>query len=136
VGTDDDEVPKLPRGRGFKLSTAQMIRIGLTGLMLVMLIVMQKPCANAVSGFVTGFDGSGSAAKAMPKPGNVDVPHADNGSAGDYEHLGANMSETELKAAVERAKAKQHPAVGSGSGSAAPVEQGSAAAGSSAGSSQ
>ena len=112
-----DDVPKLPRGRGIKLSTPQLIRIGGTALLLVLLIVMQKPCAEAVSGFVTGFgDGSGSAAAKMPKPGNVDLPHADNGSAGDYEHLGPNMSEAELKAAVARAKAKQHPAaVGSGS---------------------
>jgi hypothetical protein len=102
----DEEVPKLPRGRGFKLSTPQLIRIGGTALLLVLLIVMQKPCAEAVSGFVTGFDGSGSAAKAMPKPGNVDVPHEGNGSAGDYEHLGANMTDAELKAAVERSKAK------------------------------
>jgi hypothetical protein len=106
---DRDEVeavPKLPRGRGLRLSTAQMIRIGLTALMLVFLIVMQKPCADAVSGFVTSFDGSGSATKAMPKPGNVDLPRPDNGSASDYERLTPNMSEAEMKAAVERAKAK------------------------------
>ena len=119
----DDEVPKLPRGRGIKLSTPQLIRIGGTALLLVLLIVMQKPCANAVSGFVTGFDGSGSAASKMPKPGNVDVPHDDNGSAGDYEHLGPNMSEAELKAAVERSKAKHRlegsGAATSGAGSAA-----------------
>ena len=123
---DDEPVPKLPRGRGIKLSTPQLIRIGGTALLLVLLIVMQKPCANAVSGFVTGFDGSGSAASKMPKPGNVDVPRAENGSAGDYEHLGPNMSEAELKAAVERAKAKQHqtpmavPRAGSDSSQPAP----------------
>ena len=104
---DDAEVPKLPRGRGLKLSRPQLIRIVATLGLLVLLIVMQKPCADAVSGFVTGFDGSGSAASKMPKPGNVDLPPPDHGSAADYEHLGPNMTEAELKAAVERAKARQ-----------------------------
>lgn len=118
---DSDDVPKLPRGRGLRLSTPQMLRIGVTAGLLVMLIVMQKPCADAVSGFVTSFDGSnGSATKAMPKPGNVDMPRTDNGSASDYEHLTPNMSEAEMKAAVERAKAKA-AAAQQGSGSAAPA---------------
>ncbi len=130
----DEEVPKLPRGRGFKLSTPQLIRIGGTALLLVLLIVMQKPCAEAVSGFVTGFDGSGSAAKAMPKPGNVDVPVEGNGSAGDYEHLGANMSEAELKAAVERSKAKHRAEEAAAAKQAGSAATGSAATGSAAGS--
>lgn len=114
----DDEVPKLPRGKGMKFSSAQLMRIGLTAALLIMVIMMQKPCADAVSGFVTSFDGSnkGSATTAMPKPGNVDLPRADNGSASDYEHLTPNMTEAEMKAAVERAKAK---AAAQGSGSAA-----------------
>jgi hypothetical protein len=52
----------------------------------------------------------------MPKPGNVDVPRA-VGSAGDYEQLRPDMTEAELKAAIERAKAKARetePPSGSG----------------------
>jgi hypothetical protein len=109
VGDGSDDVPKLPRGRGLKLSTPQLIRIGLTALMLVLLIVMQKPCADAVSGFVTSFGDNGSASPKIPKPGNVDLPGsaAPAGSAGDYEHLKPGMSEEEIKAAIERSKAKQ-----------------------------
>jgi hypothetical protein len=40
----------------------------------------------------------------MPKPGNVDQPAGTE----QYEQLRPGMSEAELKAAVERAKAKQH----------------------------
>jgi hypothetical protein len=47
-------------------------------MMLVGLIVLQKPCADSVAKLVTSFDGSGSAA--MPKPTNLDMPGS--GSAG------------------------------------------------------
>lgn len=96
---DDEPVPKLPRGRGIRLSGPEVFRIAATGAMLVAVIVLAHPCANAVSTFVTGF-GSGSAAgSAMPKPGNVDKPI-------EYEHLKPNMTEQELKAAIQRAKAR------------------------------
>jgi hypothetical protein len=112
----DDDIPKLPRTAVFKVSPAAVVRIVLTASMLVMVIVATKPCANSVSKFVTDIDktGSGSAARQMPKPGTVDVPAA-NGSAGDYETLRPDMTEAELKAAIERAKAKSAAKVGSGS---------------------
>ena len=107
---DDAPVPRLPRSAGFKLSTPALFRILLTAAMLAMIVVAQRPCADAVSGFVTGFDnqpGSGSAGSAvqMPKPGTVDVPRT-QGSAGDYEQLRPDMTEDEIKAAIERAKAR------------------------------
>ena len=57
-----------------------MFRILLTGAMLVAIIVLAHPCANAVSGFVTSFDNgsAGSAANAMPKPDNVRPPEPDD----------------------------------------------------------
>jgi hypothetical protein len=109
----------LPRGRGFKLSMPMMVRIGGTLALLVVLLMMQKPCATAVSKFVTGFGDQGSAGSAMPRPGTVEqpapAPAADRYD--DYEQLGSHMSEAEIKAAIERAKAKAH----AGSGSAAPT---------------
>jgi hypothetical protein len=117
-----DDVPKLPRGRGLRLSRPQMVRIAGTLLLLVFLIAMQRPCADAVSKFVTGFGDEGSAAAQMPKPGNVDVPAAADGSgsargsagpgpgSGDrddrYEHLRPDMTEDEIKAVIERARLK------------------------------
>ena len=124
-----DDVPKLPRGRGLRLSRPQMVRIAGTLLLLVFLIAMQRPCADAVSKFVTGFGDEGSAAAQMPKPGNVDVPAAADGSgsargsagpgpgSGDrddrYEHLRPDMTEDEIKAVIDRARIKA-------AGSAAP----------------
>jgi len=113
-----DDVPKLPRGRGLRLSRPQMVRIAGTLMLLVFLIVMQRPCSDAVSKFVTGFGDQGSAAVQMPKPGNVDMPAAASGSgsagsaapapdrADGYERIGPDMTEDEIKAVIERARLK------------------------------
>lgn len=116
----DEPVPRLPRTRGFKLSTPQLVRIGLTGGLLVLIVVIQRPCADSVSKFVTGFGPEGSAAASMPRPGTVDQPGGP-GSAGDYVQLRPDMTEAELKAAIERARAKAAERAGSAgsSGSAA-----------------
>lgn len=124
-------MPRLPRSRGVKLSRVQLVRIIGLAALLVFLLVTQRPCANAVSGFVTGFGDQGSAppspSQALPRPGAVDEPTAPpggegspsrGGSAGDgelggYERLRPGMTEAEIKAAIERAKAR------AGSGSAA-----------------
>ena len=116
-GRDDDgePVPRLPRGRGLRLSVPELLRIAVLAILLVFLIVTQKPCASAVSRFVTSFGGQGSAAKAMPRPDNVDVPGSGAGSGSGlegYERLRPGMTDDELKAAIERARAR---AAGSGS---------------------
>ncbi len=116
MSDDDLEHVKLPRGRGIKLSRSQLLRIGATLFLLVFLLVMQKPCANAVSKFVTGFGDQGSAGSAMPKPGNVDMPGSGSGSAEiQYEQLRPGMSDEEIKQAIERSKARNAAAAGSGS---------------------
>lgn len=102
-----EQIPKLPRGRGIKLSGPEVFRIALTLVALIGVIVLTKPCANAVSGFITSFDqGSGSQ---LPKPGSADLP------AQPYEHLKPGMTEKEIEAAIERAKAR---AAGSGTSAA------------------
>lgn len=116
---DDEPVPRIPRTAGFKLSTAVLVRIAMTGALLAMIIVARRPCADSVSSFVTEFDktGSGAAGAQMPKPGTVDVPSS-VGSAGDYETLRPDMTEAEIKAAIERAKARARDA-GAGSNASA-----------------
>ena len=120
---DDEPVPRIPRTAGFKISMAALVRIALTGAMLAMIVVARRPCANSVSEFVTDFDKTGSGASQMPKPGTVDEPSL-TGSAGDYEPLRSDMTEAEIKAAMERAKVKaqaRENATGSmGSGSSPP----------------
>ena len=111
----DEPVPKLPRGRGIKLSSPEVFRILLTGGLLVAIIVLTHPCANAVSSFVTSFDNgsAGSAAAAMPKPDNVRPPEPDDTT---YVRLRPGMTDEQVKAAIDeaRAKAKARAARGSG----------------------
>jgi hypothetical protein len=95
-----------------KLRGPELFRIGMTLFMLIGIIALTRPCANAVSNFVMGMDGSNSnaaKAKQMPTPDNVSpvvVPAGTAGSAGDYEHLTPDMTEEQMKTAIERAKAK------------------------------
>jgi hypothetical protein len=104
-----EEVPRLPRGRGIKLSGPELFRVLLIICMLVAVLVLAKPCGDAVSKFVMGFDGSGSASgSARPKPTPAPAPTTGMGSGGSdqYEHLTPGMTDDEVKAAIERAKHK------------------------------
>lgn len=94
---DDEPVPRIPRGRGLKLSTPQIIRIFFVAVTLIALIVLMKPCSRAVSGFVTGF-GEPDAA--------VRIPDARL----EGEILRSDMTAEEIKAAVEREQARARAA--------------------------
>lgn len=128
----DAPVPKLPRGSGFKLSTPQLMRIGMTVVTLIAIVALQKPCSNAVGRFVTTFGGGdeatrpsaqdpgaaepGPAAPATSAAAPAGAPAAastvtgpDRGApAGappiQYERLSPSMTDAELRAAIERAK--------------------------------
>jgi hypothetical protein len=117
--TPDDDVPKLPRGRGLRLSRPAMVRIAGTVLLLVFLLMMQRPCANSVSRFVTGFGsagsggaGSGGSAATGPPGSGAPVSAGSAGSAATgsqddtYEHLRPGMTEDEVKAVIDRARIK------------------------------
>jgi len=52
---DDDDVPRLPRGRGIRMRSGDAVRIGLFGTLLVMLLALGRPCASGVAGFVDSF---------------------------------------------------------------------------------
>lgn len=123
VTAPDDDVPRLPRGRGIKLDRAMMLRIAMTLALLVMLVITAKPCANATSKFVTGFD-DGSAAPKVPRPGTVDVPATQPATQpGDYEALRPGMTEEEIKAAIERAKQRAAGQGAEAGAGAAPAEK-------------
>jgi hypothetical protein len=111
---NDEDVVKLPRGKGFILSKGQLLKVVLTASLLVFLLVIQRPCSEGVSKFVTSFDDPGSAAAKMPKPGTVDPS---SGSAACNVMLTADMTEAEMKAAIEKACPKAGSAT-AGSGSA------------------
>ena len=121
--TDDEPVIRLPRGKGMNLDRAMMFRIIATVALLVMIVVAARPCANATSKFVTDFDDTkGSASDLMPKPGTVDQP----AKQPVYEQLKPNMTDQEVKAAIDRAKARNATTIESGS-APPPVGSGSAA---------
>lgn len=125
---DSEPVPKLPRNRGIRLTGPEMFRIVITGAMLVTVLILAKPCGNAVSNFVMGFEGKNKGS-AMPKPGNVDLPSLP-GSAGDYVELHAGMTDEQVQQAIAQARAKHAAASGSaasGSAGSAGSAAGSAA---------
>lgn len=110
---DEEEVPKLPRGRGLKLSGPEIFRIVMFAAMLVAIIALAGPCGRAVSGFVMRFDnkGSGSAAQKV----NMTPATPPNGVM-----LRGDMTDEERKQAVEKARAEAAGSAkieGSGSGS-------------------
>ena len=122
----DEPVPRLPRGKGIKLSGPEMFRILLTAGMLVALLVLAKPCGDAVSGFVMRFD-NGSASKEMPKPGKVDPPPPARPEPRGV-LIRADMTDEEKRAAIEQARQEAKAAgsgSGAGSGSAAAAAAGS-----------
>ena len=115
---DDEPVPRLPRGRGLKLDGAMLMRVGMTLALLVMVVITARPCGDAASRFVTGFgSGSGgSAASALPRPDNVDVPTTPLATptgaelGRDYVQLRPGMTDAEVKAAIDAARQKARTA--------------------------
>ena len=53
---DDEPVPKLPRGRGIKLSFPEIMRILMISAMLVAIVVLRKPCAENTGRFIESFE--------------------------------------------------------------------------------
>lgn len=53
---DDEPVPKLPRGRGLKLSFPEIMRILMLAVMLVAVVVLAKPCSDSTGRFIQSFE--------------------------------------------------------------------------------
>ncbi len=92
-GRRDDDVPRLPRGKGLRLSTSQIIRIVMVAVALIALITLQKPCASSVGKFVTSFGNPDAAIRIL-----------DAGPDAGGEILRGDMTPAELAAAIERAR--------------------------------
>jgi hypothetical protein len=96
----DDDVPRLPRGRGMKLSTAQLVQIVMVAAALVAVIVLARPCSESVSRLVTSFDQSDAGTRAVA----VDAAAAPAASAGVI--LRGDMTPAQLEAAIAKARAE------------------------------
>jgi hypothetical protein len=62
----DDDVPRLPRGKGLHLRTAHLVRIGMFATLLVCIVALGRPCADGVAGFVESFSPPPDASPAAP----------------------------------------------------------------------
>ena len=93
----DDDVPKIPRGRGLALSFGQILRIATVAVALVALIVLQKPCARSVSRFVTQF---GPVDAGVMRTDAAAAPMLPQGV-----RIRSDMTPAEIEAAFEQAKA-------------------------------
>ena len=83
----DPDVPRLPRGKGFKLSFGEIVRIGLTGTMLIAVLVLAQPCADAVGRFVGSFDPPDAQPAPRPQPKG-------------YVHLSSDMTPQQIQQAI------------------------------------
>ncbi|MBP9086945.1 MAG: hypothetical protein KBG15_12560 [Kofleriaceae bacterium] len=113
MAKDPNDVPRIPRGRGIRLSSPQVFRILMTIALLVAVVAMQKPCADSVSHFVTSFESGRGSARA-PAGGGSAEPEL------HYVPISTDMSEAQIKVIVDQARRdaaeRQRLAAGSGSG--------------------
>jgi hypothetical protein len=91
----DPDVPRLPRGKGFKLSFGEIVRIGLTATMLIAVLVLAKPCADAVGRFVASFD---------PPDAQPAAPPPTQKTPAGYVHLTPNMTPQQIQEAIGAAR--------------------------------
>jgi hypothetical protein len=68
VSAPDDPVPRLSRGRGLRMRTPDLVRIGMFATLLVCLIALGRPCADGMAGFVESFSPPPDAAPAAAPP--------------------------------------------------------------------
>ncbi len=59
-------MPRLPRGKGFHLRTVDLVRVGMFATLLVCVLVLGRPCADGVAGFVESFSPPQDAGPAAP----------------------------------------------------------------------
>lgn len=52
---DPDAPPRLPRGKGLSLRSADLVRIAMFATLLVLVIVLGRPCAEGTATFVQSF---------------------------------------------------------------------------------
>ena len=96
---DLQDIPKIPYARGLRLSWREIIRIAMLVSTLVLVLVMQKPCSQGISAFVTGFD-TGSAAPHAPRR-----PAPAIGSNGELVHLKPGMTDAQMKQQIDAVRA-------------------------------
>jgi hypothetical protein len=85
---DDEPVPRLPRGRGLKLSFPEIARIVMIAAMLIAVLMLRRPCAESTGRFVESFEPPVDAGPARA-PGQL--------PPGRYIPLTGEMTEQDLR---------------------------------------
>ena len=68
----DQPVPRLPRGRWFRISRADLFRIGMFTTLLIAVIALRRPCADGVASFVGSYEPD---AAPSPRPPTLRYEH-------------------------------------------------------------
>jgi hypothetical protein len=104
----DPGVPRLPRGRGIRLAGPQMVRIVMFAVLLVAVIVLARPCGDAVERYFQSFD--------PPAPDAAPAVKQPDPFEGRYHEIKPGMTDEEIKQVIEKARQEAGQGVGSGSG--------------------
>lgn len=133
---EDTQVPRLPRGRGIRLSFPEILRILMVAVLLIAVITLREPCADSVGVFIEAFEppaqvGGPAAPGSTPASGAAEPTPAAAGDtdefpADEYIHLPTDLSEAELR---ERLEALQADKAAADSGEADTDEPGGDEAG-------
>jgi hypothetical protein len=89
---DDEPVPRLPRGRGLKLSFPEIMRILMILAMLIAVVALRRPCAENTGRFIQSFEPPADAGPGRT-PGQL--------PPGRYIPLNGEMTEQELREKLE-----------------------------------
>ena len=119
---DDEPIPRLPRGKLFKLTGPQMFRILFFAALLVGVLALRQPCSEGIGRFVESFDesdagptgpqdgspqrpgslaGSPAGASSGSEPGQV--PDNPSGSVNGFFRITGDMSDEEIRATLRKA---------------------------------
>jgi hypothetical protein len=85
---DDEPVPRLPRGRGLKLSFPEIARIVMIAAMLIAVLMLRRPCSESTGRFIESFEPPVDAGPARA-PGQL--------PPGRYIPLTGEMTEQDLR---------------------------------------
>jgi hypothetical protein len=94
-------------------SGPQLTRVIMFATLLLAIILMRRPCADAVGRFVSSFDetpaGHDGGVRAVPKPEAIvddTAAPAHDPYKTDYVEIKPGMTDAEIQAAIEKARAK------------------------------
>ena len=94
----DPDVPKLPRGKGIRLAGPQVVRIGMFAALLVAVIVLARPCGDAVETYFQTLEETVPDAAPAPKPKQPDP------FDGKYHEIKPGMTDKEIEEVIEKAR--------------------------------